>query len=139
MPTSTFKDKLYLPYQLFFKIPHKTLKFQYKLPPWQTKKYIGKHDRMEVFSTDIHWKKSCLSTMYKLCFCSQKECRKCNFRQSEDLNFKYFSFAVHPGDTSWRQWTKKTVKRLNDKSAWIKAWLPGNIRETEVCSCFQVV
>ena len=35
----------------------------------------------------------------------------------------------HHGDTSWRQWTKQTVKKLNlcgatvvDKSAWIKAW-----------------
>ena len=66
--------------------------------------------------------------MYKLRFCSQKEWRKCIFQQSGDLSFKMFSFAVHLGDTSWRQWTKQTVKKLNlwgetavDKSAWIKA------------------
>ena len=43
---------------LFFKTLHKTLKFQQKLLLVQAKKiYIGNHDRMEVFSTDIHWKK----------------------------------------------------------------------------------
>ena len=41
--------------------------------------------------------------MYKLCFCCQTECQKCTSRQSEDLNFKKFQFAVHPGDTSWKQ------------------------------------
>ena len=67
--------------------------------------------------------------MYKLCFCSQKECRKCIFWQYGDLNFKKFSFAIHPGDISWRQRTKETVINLNlwrktavDQSAWI-AWV----------------
>ena len=41
---------MYLSWQHFFKTPHKTLKFQQKLLLLQTKKYISKHDRMEVFS-----------------------------------------------------------------------------------------
>ena len=65
-------------------------------------KKINKHDRTEVFPTDIHGKKSCSSTMYKLCFCSQKECWKCIFWQSGDLNFKNCSFSAHHGDTSRR-------------------------------------
>ena len=48
---------MYLCSQLFFKTPHKTIKFPKKLLLLQTKKYICKYDRMEVFSTDIHWKK----------------------------------------------------------------------------------
>ena len=94
---------MYLSCQLFFKTPHKTLKFQQKLLSLQTEKNISKHDRMEVFSSNIHGKKVCLSTRYMLCLCSQKECRKCISRQSADLNFKKFSFAVQPEDTSKRQ------------------------------------
>ena len=98
---------MYLSCQLFFETPHKTLKFQQKLLPLQEKN-ITKHDRMEVLSTDIQ-----LSTMFKLCFCSQKECWKCIFWQLGVFNFKNFSFTVYPGNTSWRQWTKQTVKKLN--------------------------
>ena len=47
---------MYLSGQLFFKTPDKTLKLQQKLLPLQTKKNISKHDRTEVFSTDIHEK-----------------------------------------------------------------------------------
>ena len=93
------------------------------------KKYSGKDDRMMVFSTDIHWKKSFLSTMYKLCFCSQKECQKCIFRQSRDTNFIFSPFAIHLRNTSWRHWIKQAVKKVNlwkgtavEKSAWRKAW-----------------
>ena len=42
--------------QLFFETPYKTLKFQQKLLLQQTKKNINKHDRMKVFSSDIHGK-----------------------------------------------------------------------------------
>ena len=43
--------------QLFFETPYKTLKFQQKLLPQQTKKKTtNKHDRMKVFSSDIHGK-----------------------------------------------------------------------------------
>ena len=56
-------------------------------------------------------KKLCLSTTYKLCFCTKKECRKCIFWSSGDLNFKNISFAVYPQDTSWRQQTKQIVKK----------------------------
>ena len=58
---------------------------------------------MKVFSIDIHGDKSCLSAIYKLCFCSQKGCWKCIFRQSGDLDFIIFSFDANHGDTSWRQ------------------------------------
>ena len=92
------------------------------------KEIISKHDRVVVFSADIHTKKLCLSTIYKLCFCSKKECRKCIFWSSGDLNFKNIFFAVYPEDTSWRQQTKQIVKKnpnlwgktAVDKSTWIK-------------------
>ena len=46
---------IYLPNQFFFKTPNKTLKFQQNCCCcWQ--KNISKHDRMEVFLTDIHRK-----------------------------------------------------------------------------------
>ena len=67
--------------------------------------------------------------MYKLCFCSQKECRKCIFRQSRDTNFIFSPFAIHLRNTSWRHWIKQAVKKVNlwkgtavEKSAWRKAW-----------------
>ena len=85
---------MYLSCQLFLKTPRKK--------NWCccTQKNIGKLDWMEVFSTDIHWKKSHISTMYKLYFCSQKVCWKCIFLQSENPDF-FFSFSVHSGDPSW--------------------------------------
>ena len=42
--------------QLFFETPYKPLKFQQKLLLQQTKKNINKHDRMKVFSSDLHGK-----------------------------------------------------------------------------------
>lgn len=39
------------------------------------------------------------------------KCQKCIFRQSRDSTFKNISFTFYPEDTSWRQWTKKTVKK----------------------------
>ena len=56
------------------------------------------------------------------------------FKQSIDLNLKYFPFIVYHGATPWSHWAKQTLKKLNflgktavDKSAWIKAW--GDIVE----------
>ena len=50
------KEKcMYLSSQVFFETAHTTLKFQQKSLPLLTKN-ISKHDRMEVFSTDIHGK-----------------------------------------------------------------------------------
>ena len=60
---------MYLSCQLLFKTPHK---IPTKIAAVADKENIGKHDRMEVFSTE---KNSCLSTMYKLCLYSQKEVR----------------------------------------------------------------
>ena len=60
---------MYLSCQLLFKTPHK---IETKIAAAADKENIGKHDRMEVFSTE---KNSCLSTMYKLCLYSQKEVR----------------------------------------------------------------
>ena len=84
---------LYLSSQLFCKTPHKTLKFQQKIAPAADKKYkLNKHNRMEVLTG----KKSCFSTMYKLCFCSQRKCRKCIFRQSGELNFENLHHGATP-------------------------------------------
>lgn len=109
LQTRIKKSYMYLSCQ-FFEISHETVKLQQILLPLQTKN--SKHDRMEELLTDIHRKK-CLSTIYKLYFCSQKDCRKCIFRSTGDLNFKTFSLAVYPRDISWRQWTKQIVKKLN--------------------------
>ena len=66
--------------------------------------------------------------MYKLSFCGQKESWKYIFQRIGGLSFKTFYFGTHHVGTSWRQWTKQIVKKLNfwgktaaDKSAWVKA------------------
>ena len=64
---------------------------------------------MEVFSTDIPEKIMFINNV-KLCVYNQKECQKCIFQQSGDLNFKIFFFLVHLGDSSWGQLPKQTVK-----------------------------
>ena len=66
--------------------------------------------------------------MYKLGFCSLKECQKWIFQQSEDLKFQDFPFGAHHESTSWRYLIKQTdrnwifgKKIAVDKSAWAKA------------------
>ena len=65
---------------LSHKTLHETLKFQEKLLPLQTNDVKGMLPG----------------------FCSQKECRKCNFQQSEDLNFENFPFGTNHGSASQR-------------------------------------
>ena len=74
--------------------------------------------------------KKCLSTMYRQCFCSQKECQKCIFQQFGDLNFKNFLFNAHHELNLWG-------KTAASKSAWIKAWEHKNIHflETQNLPC----
>ena len=69
--------------------------------------------------------------MYKLHFCSQKECQKCIFQQSGDVYIKNFPFGANHGSTSQRQLTKRTVKKINlwgktavHRSVWVKACTP---------------
>ena len=88
---------MYFSCQLFFKTPHETLKFQQKSCFCRQKRYKQTLQN-GLFSTDIHWKKN---HVYNLYFCSQKECQKCIFRLSADLNFNFFFFTVHPGDNLW--------------------------------------
>ena len=78
------------------KLPMKLWNFNKKAAT-ADKKNISKHDRIEYSQLTFTEK----NHVYNLCFCSQKECQKCIFRLSGDLNFKIFFFTVHPGDTSW--------------------------------------
>ena len=100
LQTRTKANCMYLSCQLF-RTHHKTLKFQQKLLPLQ-KKNIGKPDRMQVFSTDIHWKKITFINNVQAVLLQSEIVSKCIFWQSGDLNFNNFSFAAHPGVTTWR-------------------------------------
>ena len=103
---------MYLCSQLFFKTPHKTIKFPKKLLLLQTKKYICKYDRMEVFSTDIHWKKIVFINNVQAMLLLQSESVGMHFPTIWRPEFQKFSFPVPPADASWRQSTKLTVKKL---------------------------
>ena len=85
---------MYLSCQLFFKTPKKNPKIPTKTAT-ADKKNISKHDRMEVFSTDIHWKKN---HVCQQCTSYASAVRKevgNIFLQSGDLNFIWLSFMVH--------------------------------------------
>ena len=88
---------MYLSCQLLFKTPHK---IPTKIAAAADKENIGKHDRMEVFSTE---KKLMFINNVQAMPVQSERGQKCIFQQSGNLNFKNFSFAVHSGYTSWRQ------------------------------------
>ena len=120
---------MYLSCQLS-KTPHKTLKFQQTLLPLQTKKNIGKSDRTEVFSTDIHWKKN---HVHQQCTSYASAVRNSVGNAFFGNLVTWISSIFHLLSTlglPHGDWTKQTVKILNlwgktvaDRSAWIKACL----------------
>ena len=88
---------MYLSCQLLFKTPHK---IETKIAAAADKENIGKHDRMEVFSTE---KKLMFINNVQAMPVQSERGQKCIFQQSRNLNFKNLPFAVHSGYTSWRQ------------------------------------
>ena len=89
------KGQLYVFFlSTFLQNSHRTLKFKQKLLPLQTK----------ISANKTEWRYSQLAfTEKKIIFTSLPSVGKTFSGISGDLNFKIFSFAVHPGDTSWRQ------------------------------------
>ena len=59
-------------------------------------KNVSNNDRMEVFSTDIHPEKKNTFTNNFQAMLPQSEKVSCIFKQSGNLNFNFFSFAIYP-------------------------------------------